>query len=238
MCTLSWWRGADGYSVFFNRDEQRTRAVGLPPAVHASGPVRFLAPRDPDGGGTWIAANEQGLTVLVLNRYDVPLAPPPEPVSRGTLVLRLAGESSAGAARRALDALDLRRFRPFTLALFEVGSDATLLGWDGTSLGVAGVSRPGLVATSSSWQQARAHEVRRSLFERALASGRADEAVLARVHADHADDQRALSPCMHREDACTVSFTRVRVGPGRVALSYQPGAPCEGARAVEQAFGS
>jgi hypothetical protein len=228
MCTLSWIRGADGYSVFFNRDEQRSRAPGTPPMLHARHPVPFMAPGDPDGGGTWIASNAYGVTVLVLNRYDVDARLPANPVSRGTLVMSLAVLSTGEAAGAQLARSDLSRFRPFTLAVFEAGQPATLLGWDGTVLSETRVADAGLVATSSSYHQGRADVVRRTLFQRALAAAPLDDDLLNHLHANHADGQRALSPCMHRDDACTVSLTRVGVGPDRVEMHYQAGAPCEG----------
>ncbi|NIP92410.1 MAG: hypothetical protein GWO24_02620, partial [Akkermansiaceae bacterium] len=70
MCTLTWWRGTAGsYEVFFNRDEKRTRSIADPPRVHERDGVRFLAPLDPDGGGTWMLANDRGLLVCLLNRW-------------------------------------------------------------------------------------------------------------------------------------------------------------------------
>ena len=71
MCTLTWWRGGNGaFEVYFNRDEKKTRSVAVPPGVHEVRGVRFLAPVDPDGRGTWIVANEQGLVVCLLNRWQ------------------------------------------------------------------------------------------------------------------------------------------------------------------------
>lgn len=231
MCTLSWVRRTDGYSVFFNRDEQRSRAPGIPPTLHDRHAVPFVAPGDPEGGGSWIATNAHGTTVLVLNRYDVDAPLPVHPVSRGTLVMSMAGLRAGQAGSEHLAWINLTRFRPFTLALFEAGQPATLLGWDGRALASTQVSASGLVATSSSFRQGQADVVRRALFDDALAAAPPDDHLLAQLHANHADGQRALSPCMHRDDACTVSLTRVRVGPDLVEMQYQAGAPCEGARA-------
>ena len=69
VCTLSWFDAPDGYHLFFNRDERRTRRAEIPPAVRCRGSVRFIAPLDGDFGGTWIAANESGLTLCLLNGF-------------------------------------------------------------------------------------------------------------------------------------------------------------------------
>ena len=65
MCTLSWIRGVDRYSVFMNRDEQPTRAPGIPPTIH-EGRVRWIAPIDGQSHGTWIGATDQGVTLAIL----------------------------------------------------------------------------------------------------------------------------------------------------------------------------
>ncbi len=75
MCTVSWRAARDGYDLFFNRDELHTRAPELPPALSERDGVRFLAPRDGDHGGTWLAVNEHGLTVCLLNDYANPWRP-------------------------------------------------------------------------------------------------------------------------------------------------------------------
>jgi hypothetical protein len=46
-------------------------------------------------------------------------------------------------------------------------------------------------------------------------------------HARHDPMPGPYSPCMHRDDARTVSFTSIAVERGVAVLRYQPGAPCE-----------
>ncbi len=57
----------------------------------------------------------------------------------------------------------------------------------------------------------------------------AGERDLERFHASHEPARGAYSPCMHREDAHTVSFTRVRVSARLVALATSPASPCRAA---------
>ena len=92
MCTLTWCReGVVGsYEVFFNRDERKTREKAEPPRLHTAGEVRFLAPIDPEGGGTWMLVNEKQLLVCLLNRWHEDQEGF-EPVrSRGQLVMEMA----------------------------------------------------------------------------------------------------------------------------------------------------
>ncbi len=109
MCTVSWlFSGDSGYDVFFNRDESRERKPALRPEIRESGAVRFVAPTDGDFGGTWLAVNERGVTVGVLNRYgdDVPER---EYTSRGLLLFATSpGFGASMPSRRAFAANSCR----------------------------------------------------------------------------------------------------------------------------------
>ncbi|PWT90672.1 MAG: hypothetical protein C5B56_05030, partial [Proteobacteria bacterium] len=67
MCTVSWVHQPDGYHLLCNRDEKRTRGVASGPRLQRCGGVNYLAPMDPDFGGTWIATNEFGISLCLLN---------------------------------------------------------------------------------------------------------------------------------------------------------------------------
>ena len=125
MCTLTWFHTDEGYELVFNRDEQRTRGPEVPATEFVHEGVRILAPRDGNFGGSWIAANEFGVTVALLNGYVESLAPEhPNPESRGRLVLALAGSSSTARLFAAARSLELERYQPFVLAAFEAGETA------------------------------------------------------------------------------------------------------------------
>ena len=111
MCTASWLTRPGGYELFFNRDERRSRARGLPPRESALRGVRYLAPIDLACGGSWIASNELGVTLCLLNRYPDPHPPDAPTSSRGLIVLGMADAAgaedigrrfAAGARRRVL----------------------------------------------------------------------------------------------------------------------------------------
>ncbi len=220
MCTLSFRAERDGYELFFSRDERRSRAPARPPALQASAGVRFLAPRDPDGGGTWLAANHCGVTVALLNRYGV--TPRGEEfASRGELVQALASARSLREVESRVCALPLASWRPFELAAFAPDEPVLRLGWDGLVLEVQrGGSEP---LCSSAVADGQARAARRARFAE-LAP--ADSAALEAFHREHAAGLGPLSTCMHRADAKTVSLSRVRVTRERVTLAYAAGSPC------------
>jgi len=215
VCTLSWRAGAQGYELFFSRDERRTRALARAPVELRVRSVRCLAPRDPEGGGAWLAANEHGVALALLNRYDAaPLIAGPL-ASRGAIVLAHAGARHADEVEAGLRALPLACFAPFDLAVFAPGEPVRRLAWDGVALAVERDARGPLASSAVAAAEARAWRARRAATLRGEL-----------FHRDHRAPRPELATCMHRADAETVSLSRIRVGPDRVAFAYAPGAPC------------
>ena len=131
MCTCSWLRTPDGYDLLFNRDESRLRAPAFLPRLLVRNNARYLAPIDPDGGGTWLGVNAFGLSVALLNRYpgtDTGAPPTPAlPISRGLLVRNMLDSRDPAEVRERIDSLDLARFQPFTLLVLQTAQPALLL---------------------------------------------------------------------------------------------------------------
>ncbi|MDX2154199.1 MAG: NRDE family protein [Bryobacteraceae bacterium] len=212
MCTVSWLAGGDGYTLRCNRDEKRRRAPASSPRMQRTGGLRVIAPKDPEGGGTWISVNECGLSLCLLNG-----APGGEgSVSRGLLVSGLAALPDGEAVAEAMAARDLQGRAAFTLLVLEPGSDGLAFEWDGQLLRRRQAVCSPLI--SSSFDPDGVRESRLRAFKR--------EPDLERFHASHGERASAYSPCMHREDAETVSFSRIEVTKERVRFSYRGSAPC------------
>ncbi len=225
MCTATWLRDDGGYHLFFNRDERRERKRAQPPVRSEAEGVSYLAPRDGDAGGSWLAVNEFGLSVALLNYYQAPVLNSPVAgafVSRGQLVTALVTAASLAEVDRRLSALDLLAYRPCTLLIL-VPSSVALFGWDGTLLRRLPEPETRMLS-SSGFDAAGAERSRRELLA-SVAPNSAD--ALRRFHASHQPQRGAFSPCMHRHDASTVSFSEVRVTPRRVSFKYADGPPCE-----------
>ncbi len=235
MCTMTWLRRPNGYEVFFNRDEQRTRKPGLPPAVGEQNGIRFLAPRDGDRGGTWLAVNEHGLAVALQNYYGEGDAPKPEEaVSRGHLVIGLMDCSSADEVMSRLRDLQRAHYRPFLVLALDRAAPPAGIVWTGAELRPFAQRPPALPITTSSFDTAAVLRRRRALFERMRREhGEPAAEWLLDYHRSHVPDRGPYSVCMHREDAKTVSFSCVRVDGRQAAFRYAPASPCRAAKEAE-----
>lgn len=225
MCTLTWLSTADGYELFFNRDESRARLPALPPRAQTRAGVPFLCALDADAGGTWLGVNGYGLSVGVLNgRADSPV--PAAPRSRGLLVLDLLDAPDSASLERRLDALDLSRSRAFRLIALEPGAPLLEAAWDGRELRLARRGEAQQPVCSSSLDPEGAATCRAAAWAQLRGRGRPDASFHEDFHRSHVPERGALSACMHRADAMTVSLARTRVSAGRVEFGYRPGPPC------------
>jgi hypothetical protein len=229
VCTLSWVPSGEGYALAFNRDELRARAPARPPALREVSGLSVLTPIDGEAGGTWIAANALGHTVTLLNRWDeTPVDPAGEFVSRGLLVLALSPLSGPRAVETMLDELPLPRYRPFTVVSMAPRELPQAFEWNGRALTRAVIQVPGLARTSSGRDQAGAERVRDRVFRDAAdREGGLTPETLERLHRGHDPERGALSICMHRDEAETVSGSFVQVDRDTIRFKYVEGPPGE-----------
>lgn len=227
MCTLTLWPEGPGYRLAMNRDEQRSRLPAAPPFICFRDGCRVVAPLDP-AGGTWIAANDSGVTFALLNWYEVDRSPSGEPTSRGAAVISLSTSTTVSQAVDRLGDLQLRKVRPFRL----VGCfprEGTILEWRWNLHQLSALAHPWKPAlwASSGYDEAAAERERRALFS---AHRRIRDAGsshwLRHLHQAHGSEAGPSSICMHRTDAASVSYTEVCCQHGRIGMTYVPGQPC------------
>ncbi len=215
MCTLTIGRDSDRVTITMNRDDAQTRRE-TPPAVQHGAAGAFIAPRDVQAGGSWIAANDLGLIACLLNRYD---AAPPGRASRGDIVLRAMTLQNAQAAALALSPAP-GDYSPFTCLLLD-RNQSVRVDWNGAQLTRETLPlKPLDMLTSSSWQEhdvrARRSGVMTSLMARPHRIGDTIDA----FHCHTQAEGDAWTPMMQRPASHTKSITRVRVSLETIEMSY------------------
>lgn len=237
MCTVTWRALPEGFEIFFNRDERKTRAPEQAPRIEERAGVRFLAPRDGAAGGSWLGANDRGLGVALLNRYVPDTGPARvELRSRGLLLIDLLDALQPAEVGERLAETDLERYQPFSLLALDPSGRARIFEWTGYKLEEAAEPEAQAPLASSSFDQRQARVQRKQLYGDMLAAagGEASDVMLAAFHHSHAGGPGPFSVCMHRDDAETRSYTRLIVRPREVEMRWRPGAPCS--LAADQSF--
>jgi len=230
MCTLTWVHSDEGYTLWFNRDELLARGPELPPAVAETPHGRYIAPADSDQGGTWIAANDHGVTLALLNGYRESRGPERASyTSRGRLVRELAQVATRQEFWRRLSPAALVPYRPLVLVLVLPSPPALIARWDGLDLVFHHDADRELPITSSSFRQDEVQAARRALYQTLVeGAGGRDVARLTAFQAHvgpHGPD--AFSPSMRRDDAATRSQCRIVTDRREVQFVHTPGPPHE-----------
>jgi hypothetical protein len=231
MCTLSFVPHEQGYVVAMNRDELLSRAIAHPPELVRCGAASAIYPNEPEGG-TWLAANEYGITLALLNWNDVAKTLAREKQrSRGLLIPELIGSSCSSEVNDLLRAQTLSGTLPCCLVgIFAREREVREWRWDSHRLAQTRHSWNIGHWFSSGWSDQTAAARRGASFEAARNDADVGSpAWLRRLHRSHAPEPGPFSICVHRDDAATVSYSEIVCGPAEVEFLYQAGNPCAGA---------
>lgn len=228
MCTASWLSAGEEFCFLFNRDERLSRARGLPPRFDRRAGVAWLAPVDGAAGGTWIAVNQHGLLLALLNRTDEGALPRSGARSRGSIIPTLVASPDAKSSDKGLVALDLRDCAPFRLLVRDPETGAIRAhSWNGNLLSAEELDPAAGLVCSSSLGDTRVTLARTPIWKRLLAAGSplTLEALRA-FQRSHEPAPSADSVCMHRDDAETVSHVEIQISRNRATMTYVDGPPC------------
>lgn len=228
MCTTTWIKTADGYELFFNRDELHTRQTGIAPQLYRQNGVRYLAPQDRDAGGTWLGVNEFGITICLLNYYDAHSPPLPNRkfTSRGHLVTSMMDLTHKNEFPSRLAQINLALYRPFVLLALFSGSEAQSFTWSGISCIREKAALPPFASSSCNVEAVIQH--RTAAFRQLQTEkGALNPDHLLAFHESHFPKKGGSSVCMHRIDAATVSLSHIIVGSEEISIRYKAGAPCQ-----------
>lgn len=229
---MSWVHRDDGYLLLFNRDELHSRKPALPPRIDRRNGVAFIAPLDGDHGGSWIAVNQFGLTLCLLNRFDEPTgAISSDYRSRGLLICELIDCPDLNGVSQRLSAVSVDLYRPFTLVSLLTGHPAMLVESTGQEKRIESNAEALMPIASSSLRKGNVVLQRQEQFQEMIRErGRVEPQLLFQYHRSHLPERGPASVCMHRTDARTVSMSAVTVTKNVVEFAYHPNSPCQPAQ--------
>jgi len=212
-----------------NRDERIARGAGDPPEIHQPNDTTCMYPSD-GAGGTWIAANECGITLSLLNWNG--LAPNGSVAakmrSRGRVIPGLINSRSASELREASGISNFEGVLPFRLVgVFASEREIWEWRWDSTQLASRAHEWKLQHWFSSSLSDEQSASLRGAACRDALHELDAGSALwLRRLHASHAAGPGPFSLCVHRDDVETLSYTEVTVTPAHIQMGHSRGTPC------------
>ncbi|GAA61896.1 hypothetical protein P20652_3785 [Pseudoalteromonas sp. BSi20652] len=207
MCTLSYFLTDDGYELFFNRDEQKTREMAIAPIKHKG---NVIYPIDPQGGGTWLGVSHSGQTLALLNDYQSVFDITAVKYSRGLLIPHLL--SNKLPALSQLQNMDLSGYAPFKLCIFSDelslnNNHIAFVRWDGKQLIDCQVES---LATSSGVELETVTQKRKEQFKQLVDVRHPVSEQFLAFHYSKAE-QGQYGVNMQREDAMTVSISHIKV---------------------------
>jgi len=236
MCTLSFVPTTSGYFVAMNRDELITRELALPPKLVSFGQTQAIYPREQEGG-TWIAANEHGITLALLN-WNLTETSSKKRRSRGSIIPQVIGQKSLSVIVGKLDAISLEGILPFRLiGICGLRKLIYEWRWNGLSLSRTLFDWKHHHWFSSGLSDTQAEQYRGTTCSTAWSDQTAGTLPwLRKLHRCHSSGPGPFSICVHRFDAKTVSYTEIDYSPERLKFSYIGGQPCEPGAALSIAL--
>jgi len=227
MCTVSFIPKDQGFYLAMNRDEKRSRSIALPPRIVTVAGCRAIFPREPNGG-TWIAVNDAGVCLALINWHRIQRNPADEIASRGQVTANLAGAASSNDIADAMMEMTLHNLRPFRLiTIVPAERVMTEWRWDLELLTPRRHEWERKHWFSSGFDEITAELERSCICDAAHEEKSRDSlASLRLLHRSHAPERGPFSICMHRADAVTVSYTEVVVSTECVVMRYKNDAPC------------
>ena len=128
MCTVVFIPYESKFYLASLRDEDPKRAIAHKPVISLSDHQKYIAPFDPQGGGTWVGISEFGFVIVLLNGGFINHTKKgPYAKSRGQIVKELLSLENpiVGWLTNKLNNIE-----PFTLIVWS-GSELWHLVWDG-----------------------------------------------------------------------------------------------------------
>ena len=220
MCTVTIVPSGNSFFITHSRDEIITRERALSPEVYEVNNHLLLFPKDVKGGGTWIAINANGNTVVLLNGGFMPHIPNPRyRKSRGLILLEIIASEDT---YQTWQTIQLENIEPFTAILWNNGSLYETR-WDGKNRHGRKLNHlERFIWSSTTLYDTEALLKRKNWFEAWLSSYTQPTIQdIIHFHLEGGDGDPGNDICMNRDgNLRTVSLTAVEMTPEKATMKY------------------
>ncbi len=224
MCTLTIQRSEKNTLITMNRDERSGRKAESPPANWNN--FDILAPKDEEGGGTWIGIRFDNHWACLLNHYTVkPSEGIKSLISRGMIIPFLLTQNDP---LKAIQEMDLTSFAGFRLV---VGYHNNIIhvSWDCKTLTHHSVPQTEwMMVSSSSWEEQDVLAYRQMIYERWLGQGASFSSfqsmqTVPSFHLHQEKGKEAYGVWVKRPATHTTSITQITLpAVGKNRMNYWP----------------
>lgn len=221
MCVLTYLPTAKGYVVTSNRDEATAREAAIPPQAYEVNGRKLYFPKDPQGGGTWIATNGSSTACLLNGGYKNHVRKLPYRQSRGLVVTDFFSYNSVD---EFYENYLFAGIEPFTLVIFseEVGSIKEIR-WTGekADLNTFDAIKARIWSSATLYSDEIISE-RETWFTKFLQEKETTSESILHFHhfGGKGDEQNDIK--MNREDILkTVAITQFEIQPNSFVIKYE-----------------
>jgi hypothetical protein len=211
-----------------NRDEKIARGTVSPPEIHEFEGARAIYPND-GNGGTWIAVNEYGIALALLNWNGVaPSGKTAKTRSRGLVIPTLIDSRSLSDLHEVFSVSNFKGMLPFRLiGVFPSERKIGEWRWDSGQTRFALHQWEPRHWFSSSLSDNQAENLRGIACRNAWNQADAGSGPwLRRLHTSHNDASGPFSLCVHRPEVRTLSYSEIECTPTTLRIKHFPGSPC------------
>lgn len=210
MCTLTLVPNNKSLIITSNRDEHVSRGVAEFPIKQTIAGNIVTFPKDPLAGGTWIAASQDNITVLLNGGLENHAHKPPYTKSRGVVVLDRFKATSFNAFTVNYN---LNGIEPFTMVNIHIPSrKVSDLIWTGSEKLVRSYpSHTPLIWSSSTLYNKQIRKNRSLWFNQWISTNKTTAPEMIQFHQfDHGDRQNGI--LMDRKNGLrTVSISQIEI---------------------------
>lgn len=163
MCTVTYFPTQQGTIVTSSRDEHLSRPPAIAPAPYLHKGIELIYPKDPKGGGSWLAIHPQGRVAVLMNgAKNTHVSNPPYRLSRGLILLDMIQLEDFPFN---ILHYPLERIEPFTV-IWTQGNLLYQVRWDGKETDLVQLpSENPMIWSSSTLYNLEMQKERQSWFE-------------------------------------------------------------------------